>query len=92
MIPIEELYYLLGRIEGLLLKNSVRPEELRFIEELRDRNPLFYLSKDEDMLNIKVGTPFNNYDYDDNSFCNNRYYNDSLDMDQQGMDFWDSIS
>ena len=41
MKAIEELYYLLGRLESLKMKNEVRVEELSFARNILEKNQFF---------------------------------------------------
>lgn len=41
MNAIEELYYLLGRLESLKMKNEVRVEELSFARNILEKNQYF---------------------------------------------------
>lgn len=68
------------------------------ISEISTINPIFKVSEDEiNILNNKLDSYYedsNSTYYEDNDWNNSwdsEYYNDSLDMDQQSPEFWDSI-
>lgn len=47
MKAIEKLYYLLGRLESLKIKNAVRVEELSFVRNILEKNRFFRETDDE---------------------------------------------
>lgn len=47
MKAIEELYYLLGRLESLNMKNKVRVEEMNFVRVILENNQFFKETDDE---------------------------------------------
>src|SRR5690554_2786829 len=63
MKAIEELYYLLGRLESLKIKNDVRVEELSFVRDILEKNQSF--KETGDKFDPEYDQDEYSYDYDD---------------------------
>jgi hypothetical protein len=62
MDAVEELYYLLGRLESLQMKNEVRVDELNFARNILEKNKFFKETEDEFDLEDENEEYYSDYD------------------------------
>lgn len=86
MNAVDELYYLIGRLESLKNQAPINPTELEFARIIIENN--YYFRSTEDATE----DPDVDYDVDyDEDPTDWTHYNDDLDMDQQSPEFWNQF-
>jgi hypothetical protein len=89
MNAIEELYFIVGRLEGLLFKSIIKPQDIFFIEGIIENNR--YLNAEKIPMEDNEDFFYDEQKFDYKHPFESRYYNDNLDMDQQSQEFWDDL-
>jgi hypothetical protein len=81
MNDLEELYYLLGKLEGLGSKNTIELEELDFINHIIKNNKYLQCN-----LNLKSDAPVNS-DYKVDSYLDDLEYEPEPDLYSGDIDY-----